>query len=256
MNHLQKLANPSPGAPALSLWRRVITALFVASTVGAAAVAMFHSWAGAPTGSFWFWLAACFLAELLWVRLPFGGATLSMASCANFAAILLLSRGEAMAAAAVSVLVAELFIVRKPWERALFNSAQTSLAVGWAALVYSLLGGKVGNPIAALSDPALTPIVLAAVIYSMVNTSMVSLAISLNQGISVFTAWRKNYANRFEFLSNGALFSLGTLLAVLYSIIGPMGTVLVLLPMLAMHEGYRRISRPNPLTKEEPAKAA
>lgn len=256
MNRHPKLAETLPEPSGRSPLRRVTTALLVASTVAAAAVILFQSWSGPPTGSFWFWLAACFLAELLWVRLPFDGATLSMASCANFAAILLLSRGEAMAVAAVSVLVAELVIVRKPWQRAIFNSAQTSLAVGWAALVYSLLGGQVGNPVAALSDPVLTPIVLAAVIYSMVNTGMVSLAISLNQGISVFTAWRRNYANRFEFLSNGALFSLGTLLAVLYSIIGPMGMALVLLPVLVTHEGYRRMSNPSTQMEEKSAKAA
>src|SRR5437867_2078857 len=110
-----------------------------ALSVTLAVIATAASWTRPPGSELGFWVAACFAGELLWVRLPLGRATLSMASACNFAALLLLPRAEAMLAAAGASLVAELLVMRKPPARLLFNAGQTALAVGAAGLVYHTL---------------------------------------------------------------------------------------------------------------------
>ena len=61
---------------------RDLTLAAVALASGTVAIAA--SWAGAPGPSFGFWLAACFAGELLWVRLPFGRATLETVRGAGY----------------------------------------------------------------------------------------------------------------------------------------------------------------------------
>ena len=87
---------------------------FVLGTMLLAGAAIGVGWSGAPDVRFWFWLGACALGELLWVRLPVGGATVSMALACNFAAMLLLPPGHAMLAIAFSTLLVEAIVMRKP----------------------------------------------------------------------------------------------------------------------------------------------
>ena len=217
---------------------RDLTLAAVALASGTVAIAA--SWAGAPGPSFGFWLAACFAGELLWVRLPFGRATLSMASTCNFAALILLPRAEAMLAAAGASLVAELLVMRKPPARLLFNAGQTALAVGAAGLVYHTLAGATASPAAVLLAKGLWPILAAAAAYAAVNTGSVSLAIGVAERVAPWRAWWSNFGSLYELLSTSSLFSLGVLLAVLHALVGPAGTLLVCLPLLLSHESYRR----------------
>jgi hypothetical protein len=210
----------------------------VAGTVALAAIAIALSWNGPLTSSLLFWAGACLVGELLWVRMPLGRVTVSMASAVQFAAVLVLPRGHAMVAAAASVLVAELLFMRKPAIRATYNAGHGALTVGatsWAMMACETL--LRGGPHA--ESPALATLLVGAVIYFIVNTGAVSFAVAWNEGVSFARAWLTNFGNRYELLSNGALFSLGALLASLYSVHGMFGTMLVLLPLLVAYEGYR-----------------
>jgi hypothetical protein len=211
-----------------------------AVTVALAAIATAASWTHPPGKELWFWVAACFAGELLWVRLPLGRATLSMASACNFAALLLLPRAEAMLAAAGASLAAELLVMRKPAARFCFNAGQTVLAVGAGGLLYHALAGPAGLHPAALLRSGLVPLAAAAAAYGLVNTGSVSLAVGLTERVAPWRAWWTNFGSLYELLSTSALFSLGALLAVLYSLAGPLGTALVSLPLLLAHDSYRR----------------
>src|SRR5947208_1766834 len=123
---------PENSESRLSTTTRIRTSLLVGATVLLAAAATWKSWTAVSLPAFAFWLVACTAGELLWVRLPFGAATISMASCFDFAALLVLPRGEAMLITALATVAAELGVMRKPPVRALYNGAQTALAV-WAA---------------------------------------------------------------------------------------------------------------------------
>src|SRR5262245_8819983 len=169
-------------SPARRSRTRDLALATVALAAGGLAIAA--SWAGRPGPAFGFWFAACFAGELLWVRLPFGRATLSMASTCNFAALMLLPRAEAMLAAAGASLVAELLVMRKPPARLLFNAGQTALAVGAGALAYRALAGPAASPVAVLVGRGLWPMLAAAASYAAVNTASVSLAIGVAERVA------------------------------------------------------------------------
>ncbi|HEY6193715.1 MAG TPA: hypothetical protein VI504_01625 [Candidatus Eisenbacteria bacterium] len=220
--------------------RSLLGVTLASVTVTLAALAAATSWPRTPGEGFWFWVVACLAGELLWVRLPLGRATLSMASACNFAALLLLPRGEAMLAAAAASLAAELLVMRKPPVRFLFNAGQTVLAVGAGGLVYHTLAGPGMLHATAISTSGLLPLGLAALAYACVNTGSVSLAVGLTERVAPWRAWWANFGSLYELLSTWALFSLGALLAVLYSLAGPLGTAFVSLPLLLAHDSYRR----------------
>ena len=229
----------------------------VTTTVALAAIALAASWPGWPSRSLWFWMAACTVSELLWVRLPRGQATLSMSSCFNLASLLVLPRGEAMLTVAVSVAIAESAVMRKPVMRVIFNSAQTALAVAAGSLAFTWLGGgghRLGAMVIGLN---LMPLAAAGLAYSAVNTGAVSIAVALSEGLSPWQAWRENFASGFELVTRGALLSLGILVAMHYSLVGAAGTVFVALPLVVAHQGYaRRVERLAAAAPEQPARAA
>lgn len=203
----------------------------VGVTVVLATVATIAGWGAPLEGAFWFWLAACFVSELVWVRLPVGQATVSMASCFQFAALLLLPRGQVMLIAAISSVVAESLVMRKPPLRALFNAGQSALAVGAAAAVLTLLAP--GVEVRELVYGArLLPLMAAATVYFVVNTGSVALAIALSERVPIVTAWLRNFGRLRHLLINTALYTLGALLASHYANNGMVGTTLVTTPLV------------------------
>lgn len=211
----------------------VFGALFLAS------FAIGRSWSEPLGRDILFWSVACFVGEVLWVRLPMGQATNSFASCMHFAVLLILPRGQAMAMVALTGMAAEAMVLRKPPLRVLFNASQASLAVGAASLAYTLLGGGRASVPALLYGFDLLPFAGAALAYYVVNTGAVSCAVALSEGVSPWIAWKRNFATRYQVLIVGGLISLGALLASHYAVTGMGGTLIVLLPLLLVHEGYR-----------------
>lgn len=210
--------------------------VLIVTTVTLASLALGQSWSGPGAKIPWFWLAVCLAAELLWVKLPLGKSCVTMASAAHFAALLVLPRGEAMLATAVSGLVAELLVLRKPPVRAVFNSGQATLAVGAASLTLTALGFVGPNVAHPDNLPALAA---GALVYFIVNTGFVSLAIALDQRLAPVAAWRTNFGTREELLSNGALFSLGAMVAGLHHVTGFSALVLATMPLLVVWQAYR-----------------
>src|SRR5258705_1546644 len=237
--------------------RRPVLVAMVATTVILAGIVLAASGPGWSMRRMWFWMIACTLSERLWVRLPLGRVTLSMSSCFNLAALLVLPRAEAMLAVAVSTALAEIAFMRKPTIRILFNSAQTALAVAAGSFAFAQLGGaaeRLGVMVAHLN---LLPFAAAGIAYSVINTGAVSVAVALSEGLSPWRAWWENFASGFELVTRGALLSLGILVAVHYTLTGPAGTLLVALPLVVAHQGYaRRLERLTDAAPERPARAA
>jgi hypothetical protein len=189
------------------------------------------------------WALACLASELLWVRLPVGRATVSMASCTHFAALLLLPRGEAMIAAALAGAIGETAIQRKPPIRVIFNAAQTALAVGAASWAFHAGAGDRPSLAAMLMELRFLPLLAAGIAYFAVNTGAVSIAVAVAERTTPWRAWKANFGTGYELLSNGALFSLGALVAFHHEAHGWGATLLALLPLLVAYEGYRRYMR-------------
>ena len=219
-----------------------LTALILGAAA-LAAVSIARTWDGPPADSLIFWAIVCLAGELMWIRLPLGRATLSMASCCQFAALLVLPRGQAMALTAMGGAFVEAAVLRKPARRVLFNASQAALSVGAASWAFAATSGLGSRLQPMLAHGQLLPFALAAAAYFLVNTGAVSLAVSLSEGVTPFAAWRRNFGHGYEILSSGALFSLGVLLATQYSAAGVAGTLLLALPLLLAYAGYRRSSR-------------
>lgn len=219
----------------------------VVATIALASLTGILSWKAPIPPEFWFWLVATFVTEALWVRLPRGGATTSMASCVHFAILFSLTRGHAMAVAAISVLFSELVFMHKPARRALFNTAQTSLSVAGASLALQLCHGIARDGGPSLSAPGLFAALAAASVYFAINTLAVSWAVATEDRVAIVDAWKANFASRGEMLSNAVLFALGLLLASLYQEAGAMGAAVIALPvLLAYEESSRRFAQATP----------
>lgn len=186
----------------------------------------------------WFWLVACALSEMLWTRLPLGGATLSMGSTANFAALLLLPSGVALPATAFGCLGAELAVMRKPWLRAAFNAASTVLAVGAASAlahrlaplgVFTQHGGRLALTVGA-----------AAAVYYLCNRALVVTVLVLAGSGSPRAVWQRNFGVRADLAPTGAALSLGVLLAQLHQQTGVVAVLFVLLPGWIVFDAHRR----------------
>ena len=220
--------------------RRILLGVWIGAIVGAAALLFALHGLPHPTRELAFWLAACIAGELLWVRLPVGAATISMAACFNFAALLVLPMPSAMAVTALATVLAELSIMHKKPLRALFNAAQTTLAVAAASTTFHTMGGN--RPLIDLvSTLHLLPFVAAALAYYLVNRGAVVVVVAAAESISPRESWRKNFGNGYDLLASGAGFSLGVLLATHYSSIGMVGTLFVALPLILACDGYRRL---------------
>lgn len=215
------------------------TVAYVVFMVASAAAWTTLAWRGPVTGDLAFWFVASLLAELMWIRLPLGQATVSMASCVHFALLLLLPPGQTMAVVAISSGIADAVLLRKPAHRVVFNSAQSALAVGAASLALGLFGG--GTQVLRDSAPALGALglILAGLTYFVVNSGAVSGAVALTERTSLAAAWKHNFGTRYELISSAALFSLGVLLANQYLQAGPLGALVVVLPVVLAHQGYR-----------------
>jgi hypothetical protein len=186
-----------------------------------------------------FWFAACVVGERLWVRLPLGGATLSMAACFNFAATLLLPRGDAMLAIALSTVVSERWFMHKPAHRVIFNASQSMLASAAASGVLLALLPTEVTVAGALVKFEPFPILTAAIAYAVVNTGSVALAVALCERLSPWGAWRRLFGNGLNLSIEGASLSLGVLVAVHVTQAGLAATALALCPLVVAHQAYR-----------------
>ena len=220
--------------------RRVILLVLITAILAAAFTA--GSWTAPHVPTLLFWAAVSIAAELMWIRLPVGEATLSMASCSQFAMVLMLPRGHAMAIAAITGALSEALYLRKSPSRVIFNASQTALAVGVASWLFSVSGGASARLLELVAHGRMLPIGLAAIAYFAVNTGAVSLAVGLSERISPLAAWRKNFGYRYELLASAALLSLGAMLASHYAATGIPGTVLVAFPVVLAYQGYRKVT--------------
>jgi hypothetical protein len=227
--------------------RLLHAAVAVTSLAAAAALAM-HGHDGFSR-AFWFWAGLCILGESMWVRLPMGDATLTMAITFDFAAMLLLPTGQALAAIALSTLVGEALFMRKAPLRLLFNASQSVLAALAGITLWHALGGGAARMIGIQSLPACAA---AAAAYTAVNTLAVSIMVAIEHRLPLGRVWRTNFGNAYELLSNGALFSLGAVLAIMVAQAGIEMVTLFAMPLLLAWISYRHfLSREGRAAAEE-----
>jgi diguanylate cyclase (GGDEF)-like protein/PAS domain S-box-containing protein len=141
-------------------------------------------------------LAASALASSLRLHVPLGAksSNLSVSYSVDFAALLLIGTDLTMIVAGVSAWLQSALgnDRRNPVFRTVFNAAALVLTVKAAGLTFQYLGGPTGTLDLRLAEIA-KPLVASALVYYVVNTSIVATAIALSSGRSPWAVWQSNF---------------------------------------------------------------
>jgi hypothetical protein len=118
----------------------------------------------------------------------------------------------------------------------IFNSAQSAIAGGSAALTYQALYGASG-----IDRASLLPVVLATgaatFVYFLINGAAVSSAVSLSSGASFVRTWQASFGHTaVTYVAFGAS---GIVLAALFQLIGIVALPLLFVPMLVARGAFR-----------------
>jgi signal transduction histidine kinase len=225
--------------------------LYVAA-VTAAAFALL--WTHAPLdlatrgGHYLGWIVICALSERMCVTMLSGTGTVTMASTAGLAAALLWGQNGSMAIAAVSTAIAELFLLRKPPIRVLFNTCQIAITM-WAAVgVFGLLGGPVAGVVAAppaargdaLAFQLAIPVLGMFAAYLLVNRLLIAVAVAWSTERRYVRVLREDWFTVERLLQDLAAFLLSPLMALSFVAIGYLGVPLFFGPLWLLHESFRR----------------
>lgn len=131
----------------------------------------------------------------------------------------------------LTALVALVAYVRggRPIVKRVFNAAQFAIAAWLAGIAYTLLGGHVGPVDSETFLGSVLPFAVAALVYYVVNTFLVSVVITLTGPVGYGEFWRQAMRPlTTTYLGYGPV---GMLLAVLWSEIGVFAAVIALGPM-------------------------
>ena len=177
--------------------RQPLSVTFFVWTVIAAACAVLALWGprAVPNPAlFAALLAASALASSLQLRLPLGSNSfnLSISYSVDFAALLLIGTELTMLVAGISAWIQSTFGHgrRNPVSRTLFNAAALVLTVKAAGFTFEYLGGHPGS--IDLNNIA-RPLVASALVYYVVNTSIVAVAIGLANRRPFWSVWQSNF---------------------------------------------------------------
>lgn len=180
----------------------------------------------------------CFVSEAYYFRLRVGKTEThsSVAFIPYIASFLLFDSGWAALVAGASMLGVEFGVRRKPAYKILFNTAQVVLSISLAARVFQALGGK---PALDFGGWIMPPVAVTAAIatYFLLNSTAVSIAVTLAMGEPLRAAWLRIAGASFVY----DLFSspIGALLAYLYIRWQVPGILILVLPLYFIRHIYQ-----------------
>ncbi len=133
-------------------------------------------------------LALALVAELTSVKMHIGTSTMSIVHIPLIASVFLFPPFVAMLVGAVTLLVVEAVVRRKPLIKILFNVSKEILALGVAASVYHALGGRHSVD---HFDLAALPLIGGAIAYSSATSVAVSFVVSLSDFLAYLYVWKE-----------------------------------------------------------------
>lgn len=193
------------------------------------------------------WVVICLVSETMWSNTLSGNATWSLSATAGLSAVVLFGSPAGMWVSAVSTLVADLFVLRKPWVRAAFNSGQIALTAWVAGLAFGITGGReampnmVGTSIRAHDASGLVlPFLALVVTYWMANRAMVSLAVAWSSDRGWWRTLREDWLYLARVEVDAASFLLCPLMVISYTAVGYPGVLLFYAPLFMLFQSDRR----------------
>ena len=173
------------------------------------------------------------IADLVNVTLPHGGASISVSTPITFASIVIFGAYPAAWMEAVSAIIVEGLVNRRPLEKVFFNVPVLALSTGVAGIVFQSLPFSKG-----LTSPLfLIPLVICGIVHWLVNTSLVSTIIGLSDGRNPLRIWRSNYFWNLRHLV--AFVPLTAILILVYRFAAPWTLALFIIPLLLLRYAYR-----------------
>lgn len=170
---------------------------YVVLIVAAGAAVLLHSLYDLvthPVGHGWFLLAALtLLSGSITVRLPSASATISVSEAFVFTSVLLFGTSAGTVTVALDGLIISLWLQRRlPGAyRVLFNIAAPSISLWLAARLFFLL---LGTPLLTQNlSELLLPLTAFTLTYFLLNTWIISIAISFERPQSAFNIWQANF---------------------------------------------------------------
>jgi signal transduction histidine kinase len=223
---------------------------YVTATVVAAVAVLSLGWPPAfahDWGHYVAWIVICLVSETMWSYTLSGGGTCSLSATVGLASAVLWGAGAGLWISALSTLIADLFVLRKPWVRATFNASQIAVATGVGGLLFQVLGGRVALPVGAggMLDRAhapslILPFVGLVVGYFVVNRAMVALAVSWSSGRGFRQVLMEDWLYMARIEVDAASFLLTPLMVISYTAVGYPGVVLFYAPLFMLFQSDRR----------------
>ena len=173
------------------------------------------------------------VADLVNVTLPHGGASISVSTPITFASIVIFGAYPAAWMEAVSAIVVEGLISRRPLEKVFFNVSVLALSTGLAGMVYHALPWADGMP----SPLFLLPLAVCGVLHFLINTWLVAFIIALSDRRSPLKIWHNNYFWNLRHLV--AFVPLTAIIILVYHFTAPWTLALFIIPLLLLRYAYR-----------------
>lgn len=169
------------------------------------------------------------------VRYGGGRALFSVSLIPTVATVPLFGPAVAVCATAISQAVARPLIQKQPLIKAAFNVSQLTLAIGLGSVVYHMLGGPVWSEDPEVFKYSSTILPLGGLIgtYFVANMAMVAAVIALDSGKRMREVWRELGPVAFANELASSSFSLFVVFA--FAELGPVGPLVVLLPLFFVH---------------------
>ena len=219
----------------------LLTALAVLALAWPRAFA--HDW-----GHYVAWVVICLVSETMWSNTLSGSSTWSLSATAGLSSAVLWGPGAGIWISALSTLIADWFVLRKPWVRVAFNSGQIAVATWVGAMVFGWLGGRTALPVvpgASFFDRThattlLIPFFGLVLGYFMVNRGMVALAVAWSSGRS----WRQTLVEDWLYIArlelDAASFLLTPLMVISFTTVGYPGVLLFYAPLFMLFQSDKR----------------
>ena len=173
---------------------------YIAGVICAGSLVVLHSiyaFSQMPARGIWFvWAGLTLLSGSFTIKVPSIPARLSVSETFVFAAVLMFGPPAATLVVALDSLIISLWIHRSSRRivRILFNLSAPTVSVWIAAQVFFQISGV--KPLAYAPQPIvslLLPLLILATIYFLLNSWLIAFAVALEQRLSAFVVWRKNF---------------------------------------------------------------
>ncbi len=196
------------------------------------------------------WVAIGLLAGALWLPTISGDATDSMASTADFAALMLWGVTPALYIVPLSTFLQNALIQRREFVRTVYNSFAMVLVMAVAGLVWTLLNGPREGLVAAVAEGRFTeygegaalliPILGLGISYRLVNIVLTAVPVSWSTGRSLNEVLRRDFFYGEQIISDMALLFLSPLMVISFLSLSYVGVLLFYVPLAVIRDSHRR----------------